>query len=166
VSDKDDPFGSTPPEDPFGRKDEPPSLQDIWAKAGQGQSEPARPPPSAYPPPSGASPPPSDEAWRADPQISRDPFGAPSPSGPARRADGAIPALVLGILGLVLCPLCAPFAWALGRKAEQQVDASGGMLTGRGEATAGKILGIIATVLVILGILFFVLIAVGTSTGP
>lgn len=156
--DKDNPFGSSPSEDPFGRKDdEPPSLQDIWAKAGQ---QPADPQPSSP----GSHPPPSNEAWRADPQMPRDPFASPPPSGPQRRVDSSIPALVLGILGIVICPLCAPFAWALGRKAELQVDSSGGMLTGRGEATAGKILGMIGCALVILGILAFVaLIAIGSS---
>ena len=70
---------------------------------------------------------------------------------------------MLGILGLVLCPICAPFAWALGRKAEIEVDASGGMLAGRGEATAGKILGIITCVLYAVFIVGFVLlIAIGT----
>ena len=53
---------------------------------------------------------------------------------------------MLGIIGVVVCQLCAPFAWAMGRKAERLVDASGGTLGGRGEATAGKILGIIGTV--------------------
>jgi hypothetical protein len=70
--------------------------------------------------------------------------------------------MVLGIIGIVLCSLCAPFAWKLGKDAEAAVDASGGALGGRGMATAGKILGIIGTVLLVVGILaFVVLIALG-----
>jgi len=66
-------------------------------------------------------------------------MNAPFPVRP--QVSSATPALVLGILSVVLCPLCGPIAWALGRKAEQEVDASGGGLDGRGLATAGKILG-------------------------
>jgi hypothetical protein len=88
----------------------------------------------------------------------------------AKNAEGAIAALVLGIVGVIFCPLCAPFAWFYGRRAEQLVDASGGVLAGRGEATAGKILGMVACGLMILGvILLIVLFGLGmessTSTG-
>lgn len=77
-----------------------------------------------------------------------DPFDA-EPRTP-QNAPGAVAALVLGILGIVLCPLLGPFAWVYGRKGEQAVDASGGVLSGRGLATAGKILGIIGTLLIVL----------------
>ena len=70
---------------------------------------------------------------------------------------------MLGILGIVLCQLCAPFAWSLGRKAERQVDASGGTLGGRGEATAGKILGMIGTAFIVLGILFVIIFVLGIA---
>jgi hypothetical protein len=145
MADDDNPFRKEPPSsDAFGRP------------IGDSGEAPGAPGPADW------APPPSGDPWSAPP--------APPPSGeyaapPAnRKADGAIPALVLGILGIVLCPLCAPFAWVLGQKAERLVDASGGMLSGRGEATAGKILGIIGTVLIVLGILLIiVLIAVGAS---
>ena len=71
---------------------------------------------------------------------------------------------MLGIIGVVFCPILAPVAWSLGRKAERLVDESGGALSGRGEATTGKILGIIGTVFIVLGILFLIaLIGLGTS---
>jgi hypothetical protein len=88
-------------------------------------------------------------------------MNAPFPARP--QVSGAAPALVLGILGVVLCPLCGPFAWALGRKAEQEVDASGGTLDGRGLATAGKILGMIGTAFIVLLILGVALVIVGAS---
>ena len=63
---------------------------------------------------------------------------------------------MLGILGLIACPICGPIAWSLGHRAEQEVDASGGTLSGRGIATAGKVLGIVGTVFLALIVLFFV----------
>jgi hypothetical protein len=86
-------------------------------------NDPSYPP--SFPPPPPSSPPPPDAA-------------------PAQ-APGVTAALVLGILSIVICPLCGPFAWSLGRKGEQAADASGGTLGGRGLATAGKILGMIGT---------------------
>jgi hypothetical protein len=76
---------------------------------------------------------------------------------PVPNASGAVAALVLGILGLIFCPLCAPIAWMLGRTAEREIDAAGGSLGGRGLATAGKITGIVGTVLLVLGVLFLVI---------
>ena len=90
-------------------------------------------------------------------------FPPPPPAGgPPAQAPGAIAALVLGILSIVLCPLCGPFAWSLGRKGELAADASGGALGGRGLATAGKVLGIIGTLfLLLLIVLLVVTISVG-----
>ncbi|MFN8072328.1 MAG: DUF4190 domain-containing protein [Mycobacterium sp.] len=70
----------------------------------------------------------------------------------------AVSAMVLGILGLVCCGLASPFAIWLGRKSLNEIDASGGMLGGRGQAQAGFIMGIIGTALWVLGVLFYVLV--------
>ena len=78
----------------------------------------------------------------------------------APNASAAVPAMVLGILGIILCPLFGPFAWFLGRKGEQEVDASGGALGGRGLATAGKVLGMVGTFFIALGIVIGVALAV------
>ncbi|CAA9480566.1 MAG: hypothetical protein AVDCRST_MAG67-845 [uncultured Solirubrobacteraceae bacterium] len=78
-------------------------------------------------------------------------------------APNAVLSLVLGIIGVVACSLCAPFAWKLGKDAEAAVDASGGTLGGRGLATAGKILGIIGTVLLVIGVVILVLVLAGTG---
>ena len=161
----DDPFGAPPAKDPFGRPRQPdpygaPPQGDPYGAPPQG--DPHGPPPSGEPIP----PSPEHEAWRRPSTVPHDPFDAPATSRP--NADGAVPALVLGIVGIVFCPLCAPFAWYYGRRAEQLVDASGGVLGGRGEATAGKILGIVSCALMVIGvlllILFGVLLASGTST--
>ena len=83
---------------------------------------------------------------------------------PPPQAGGATAALVLGILSLVLCPLCGPVAWGLGRKAEQEIDRSGGHLGGRGLATAGKILGIIGTVLIVV-VIAVVIVSLAADSG-
>jgi hypothetical protein len=54
---------------------------------------------------------------------------------------------VLGILGLVLCQVLSPFAWVIGGRAVREIDASRGTVGGRGSANAGRILGIVGTVL-------------------
>jgi hypothetical protein len=84
---------------------------------------------------------------------------------PQPTSTNAIISLVLAIVGLFLCGgILCPVAWYLGVRAEQEVDASGGALGGRGIATAGKIIGIIGTILFIiwLAITIIVLIAGGS----
>jgi len=67
-------------------------------------------------------------------------------------------ALILGIVSLVACGLLGPFAWSIGGKAVREIDASGGAMDGRTLAQAGKICGIIATVLLGLAVVGFVLL--------
>ena len=71
-------------------------------------------------------------------------------SGTPPNAPNAVIAFVLGILGVILLPLLAPAAWVLGRRAEQEIDRSGGALGGRLLATIGKVLGMIGTFLLVL----------------
>ncbi len=85
-------------------------------------------------------------------------MGIPPATAVSDNAPNAVLSLVLGIIGVVLCSLCAPFAWKLGKEAEAAVDASGGTLGGRGLATAGKILGIIGTVLLVIGVLLLIVL--------
>ena len=70
----------------------------------------------------------------------------------------ATTSLVLGILALVLCQVLGPFAWAMGKKTLNEIDASQGRVGGRGAAQAGYVLGIVSTVLLVLGILVFVFV--------
>jgi hypothetical protein len=80
---------------------------------------------------------------------------------PRPTVDGATTALVLGILGLVMCgPFTAIPAMIVGRRATREVDASQGRLDGRGTAQAGFILGLIGTVLGGLAILFMIFVLV------
>jgi len=61
--------------------------------------------------------------------------------------------LVFGILGLVVC---APFgiaAWIMGSNDLKEMDAGTMDPTGRSNTQAGKICGIIATILLIIGVI-------------
>lgn len=83
-------------------------------------------------------------------------------SGYREKAPGAVSSLVLGILGIVICGLLAPIAWYQGKEAEAIARRDG--LDGEGMATAGKVLGIVGTVLLVLGIFaIFIFVAVGAS---
>jgi hypothetical protein len=74
----------------------------------------------------------------------------------------ATTALVLGILGLVICQVLGPFAWSIGNKELQAIDAGRRPPENRGTANAGKILGIVSTVLLGVGIVFIILLIVGS----
>jgi hypothetical protein len=93
----------------------------------------------------------------------------PFPSVPNH--PSANTALVLGIVALgggFICGLpilAGPFAWYLGSKVRREIDAEPQRYAGRSEAQAGMILGIIATVLLLLAALAIVaVIAIGVAT--
>ncbi|KQY60147.1 hypothetical protein ASD11_11720 [Aeromicrobium sp. Root495] len=132
---------------------------------------PTPPPP---PPPPGAWPPPQP-AFQPPPGV-QPPPGAYPTDGHAPSSYGYVPpkhpnattAMVLGIVGIaggflcVLPILVAPFAWFMGSRAIRDIDASAGGQSGRSEAMAGKVLGIIGTALLVLGvalIAFFIIMA-------
>lgn len=66
--------------------------------------------------------------------------------------------LVLGILSLVLCQVLGPFAWVMGNNELAGIDAGRRPPQNRGTAQAGRILGIISTVLMIIGFAFLLII--------
>jgi hypothetical protein len=67
--------------------------------------------------------------------------------------------LILGILGLVVCGPLAIAAWIMGSGDLKEMDAGTMDPSGRGNTNAGKICGMIGTILMIVGfviaILFF-----------
>jgi len=78
--------------------------------------------------------------------------------------------LVMGILGLIICGILAPFAWVMGNKELTAIDSGLRSPENRSTANAGRILGIIGTVLLgiglVVGIIFFLFVfvaAVSTS---
>ena len=139
--------------DPAGPPPEPPS--------GYWQQQPQSPgygPPWAY---GGQQP--------QQPQYGQQPsYDQPYPPYPVPPPNhgGALASMIVGIVSLVLACgygiglLGAPVAWYLGSKSLREIDASQGRLGGRGMAQAGKVMGIIGTVL--LGILL-VVVVVGIS---
>jgi hypothetical protein len=119
--------------DPFGGGDapreEPPRWQSEWQRA-----------------------PDTEQPWQSDPQYA-------NWQAPGRTPGQAVASLILGIVGLMFCPLIGSIlALAFGYQAKGQIDASGGQLGGRGVALAGIILGWVS--LVLWG-LFFALVLIG-----
>lgn len=65
--------------------------------------------------------------------------------------------MVLGILGLVVCGPLGIVAWILGASDLKEMDAGAMDPEGRGLTNAGKICGIIATILLIIGVVVGIL---------
>ena len=107
------------------------------------QPPPQPPPEPVQQPAYGQTPPPG---------YTQQAYGAYAPEPPA--TNRATLALVLGIVGLTVCPGAASIpAWIIGNEAVKEIDASNGQLGGRSMAFAGKVTGIIGTVLAGLGLL-------------
>jgi hypothetical protein len=130
----------------------------------------SQPPP--YPQQPGQQPGQPPYPQQGQPPYPQQPYyGQPQGYPPAAAPDHpkATTALVLGILGVVVCGILAPFAWRMGKQTVTEIDASNGQLGGRGSAQAGYILGIIGSVLLGLALLvlvFYVIvivIAIGSS---
>ncbi|HEY6635757.1 MAG TPA: DUF4190 domain-containing protein [Acidimicrobiia bacterium] len=88
----------------------------------------------------------------------------PSESGAYPEQSQATTILVLGILGIVICGILAPFAWSMGNKELAAIDSGRRAPENRGTANAGRILGIIGTVLLAAGVVLLILVIVGTVT--
>ena len=65
--------------------------------------------------------------------------------------------LILGILGVTLFHILAPFAWYMGNQALATLDRYGDPLLQRGSVNTGRICGIVGTVLICLSLLFVVI---------
>jgi hypothetical protein len=85
------------------------------------------------------------------PQQNNPYTGPPAPAGDHQRAT------LIMILGILSIPCCGLFtgipAIIMGRMALQEIDSSGGAISGRGKVNAGFICGIIGTVLSVVGII-------------
>lgn len=80
----------------------------------------------------------------------------PPPAAAAKASGKATTVLILGILGIVCCGLLAPVAWFMGTKELEEIAAGRSPAAGEGLAKAGKIMGIIGTVLLVLGVIWMV----------
>ena len=120
------------------------------------QSGHPAPPPGAYPPYPQAGPP-------GYPQF---------PVYVLPDHPKATSALVVGIVsvgGFFLCALpvlAAPVAWVLGAQARRAIRSAPHQWGGEGRATAGMVLGIIGTVMLVLAVLIVVLLIVIVVNNP
>lgn len=146
-----------PPAPPPGASDDPgwQREQSPYAPGGSGAAPadtpgwPPRDAPPVYAPPPGYGPPPG---YRAYGQPGSGPFG------PAREHPQGTTILVLGILSLVLCQIMGPIAWVMASKAQKEIDLDPASYTNRGNVVAGKVLGIIASVLLIVSVIAWIAI--------
>ena len=86
-------------------------------------------------------------------------YGQPYPPVPQEHPQGTT-ILVLGILGVFVAGVCAPFAWYLGSKALNESRATGTLYSNQQSIVIGRVLGIVMTILMILAVLFG-LVAIG-----
>ena len=154
-----DPGGSTSGE-PAGPPPEPPP--GYWQQQSQ---SPGQDPQASY----GDQQPQYGQPQYGQPAYGQQPpYGQPYPPYPVAPPNhgGALASMIVGIVGLVLsCAygfglLASPVAWYLGSKSLKEIDASQGRFGGRGMAQAGKIMGIIGTVLLVLVIIAVIVIVI------
>ncbi|MFI6870606.1 DUF4190 domain-containing protein [Nocardia sp. NPDC050406] len=69
--------------------------------------------------------------------------------------------LLLGTLSVFCCGALGPVAWALGRRALSDIEASGGAYGGRIQVVVGYILGVIGTILMIFVAFLFLMMLIG-----
>lgn len=110
---------------------------------------------------------PTSDPYAGSPGSPMPAYDRDAAAGP-RDHPNAIIAFILGIFSVVAFPLVGPVAWILASKALHEIDRPNGTVyTNRGLAVAGKVLGIIGTVflvLIIIAIVVFVSFAVAAST--
>ncbi|MFC5727544.1 MULTISPECIES: hypothetical protein [Nocardioides] len=89
--------------------------------------------------------------------------------GPPPDHPQAATVLVLGVLGMALCQVVAPFAWFIGSRVRREIAESGGRLGGQQMVTIGWVLGILGScilILMTLGLLAYLAVlalAIGAS---
>ncbi|CAN5645860.1 hypothetical protein BH23PLA1_BH23PLA1_33920 [soil metagenome] len=74
------------------------------------------------------------------------------------KPEGGTTVFVLGLLGILLCAILAPIAWIQGNSYMERARAMG--VQPDGLAVAGRIMGMIGTGLLVLGVLLAVLMGV------
>jgi hypothetical protein len=151
-------YGQQPPPPP------PPAAPQFNPQTGYPAGDPAAPPPYPYPQQPSAQPP-----------------YAPVPGHPGMPQfptyvlpdhPKATSALVVGIIAVagtftcVLPVLASPVAWALGAQARKEIRRAPQYWGGESKATAGMVLGIIGTALLVLGIIVITLIIVVAVNDP
>jgi len=80
------------------------------------------------------------------------------PPAPAQVGDGGVASLIVSLVGYMFCGLLCPIGWLLASNYEAACRRQGVEPAGAGKA--GKIIGIIGTIFLLLAVGFFVLSAV------
>ena len=129
---------------------------------------------SDAPPPGWGGPPPPQQPTGQGPypanygqQPPPPPYGYQPYGGggmmPANHPQGTT-ILVLGILSLVICSILGPFAWSMGNKALREIDAdSTTTYANRGQVVAGRICGLIATILLAISAVVIVIAIIAAA---
>ena len=103
-------------------------------------------------------------SWQGEPQLvgAAQPAAAPTPAFGQVYAEAsqATTALILSIVGIVCCAVAAPVAWYMGNTEVQAIDAGRRDPSNRGTANAAKIIGIVGTVLAIIGIVGYAVLVI------
>ncbi|MEZ6319129.1 MAG: hypothetical protein R3B49_10315 [Phycisphaerales bacterium] len=81
-----------------------------------------------------------------------------APTGGSMEPHRATMVFVLGLLSLILCSLCGPFAWRMGKADLAKMDAGQMDPEGKGLTKAGFICGIIGCVVLVLQLLYVIFI--------
>ncbi len=139
--------------------------------AGRPSPDPQLPPTHQYygspQPPYGQDPyqQPQQQA-HGQPPYPQAPYGYGVP--PVPQHPSATTAMVLGVVGLAGLMFCggitlvlSPFAWHIGARAVREIDQDPRRYGGRDQANAGKITGIIGTVLLVIAIILVIGLIVG-----
>ena len=114
-------------------------------------------PPPQYPGYQGQNPPQYQGPWQY-------PQGPYSPYGGAHEHPQGTTVLVLGIISLagsLLCGIClflGPVAWIMGNSAIAEIDRNPMAYSNRGAVQGGRVCGIIATVLLAVGLLLILIL--------
>jgi uncharacterized membrane protein YjgN (DUF898 family) len=92
--------------------------------------------------------------------------GYPPPYGGLQEHPQGTTVLVLGILSLIICGILGPIAWVMSNNALADIDRNPGAYSNRGSVVAGRVCGIISSVLLIIGVVvvLLVLVAAGASS--
>ena len=115
-------------------------------------------------PPYGSPPYGQQPAYGSPPYGQQPAYGsAPYPGDVAMYPEPsqAVLALVVAIVGLVAFQLVCPVAWVLANREIKGIDQGRRNPANRGMAVAAKIIGIIGSVLLVLGVLFVLLVIGG-----
>ena len=135
----------------------PPSNPPGWPPPGDGSELPPSQPPYGQQPEYGQPP----AEYGQQPGYGQ-PYGQPGYGQQVDHPQGTT-ILVLGILGLVFCQILGVVAWVMGNNALREIDANPAAYSNRSNVAAGRMLGIIATVLILLFVIGFILLFVGAA---